>query len=617
MGIATGTLPYGLPNNTGPFTATKGPSGIGTYRDPGSRNLEQNLHNPTNHSPKRKSFLRGTAEDMIKTLSRVLCGSMVGDLINGMLKDGQFSLNGIVHSNFIEGFGSRLFADFSGAFSERLFNGETTILGIPIPKLPAELSSQILSNSWVHLWRFYTNNYSLTNVSAKTDQSPEVKRFREYMADKPWVGMLKKAEEQFKKNILPPLEKFLSVFFGVKGAVLIKDANGNPIKDPLTGKDKEIPPTVQWWKLAPLTIGSFIATAFLPKDTQQFGFNGIFNAAGGAKSIFRFFTSIGAALLGRFESTYFRNVLSMNRNGFSPEACHKATVREKMLLPLAQYFVDGISALSTRSLQKFIPINGATLSLILRFPFELVANLLSSSLLGIASKHRVPPQWEYLGFKYWKPLAKCLEMVFKPFLWIINPLYRLVLRGILPNETELAKHGLKYRPYDKENAGDSAIAKFKNNTAWDDFKLFIRSANPWKLFKDMKNVVHEANTLSKKHHADVRATLDPAQRATLNKKSDSSWFGGVSPAYNGGVGYSPTSSSVKSTDKSDATDTAQSTDRSADGGVVTAVVLPRHHDVSLVDAGVSSDSGGGFFSFAGDGGGGYSGDGGGGGDGGG
>ncbi len=510
MGIATGT-PFGLQQDyRGPFTATKGPSGVETHnREPvfAKNNLEQSLHNPTATAPthKKQSFFVGLGQDVIKTMSRVLCGSMVGDVINGMLKDGQFSLNGVVHSNFIEGFGSRLFADFSGALSERLFNGETTIFGIPIPKLPAELSSQILSNSWVHLWRFYTNNYNLTNKSSKADQSPEVKRFREYMADKPWVKMLKTAEKQFKEHILPRLEKFLTGLFGVKGAQVINDENGNPVIDPETKKEKKIPPVVNWWKLGPLTIGSFIATAFLPKDTQQFGFKGIFNAAGGARSIFRFFTSIGAALLGRYESTYFRNVLSMNRNGFSSDACHKATVREKMLLPVAQYLVDGISALSTRNLQKFIPINGATLSLLLRFPFELVANLLSSSLLGITSNHRVPPQWEYLGVKYWKPLAKCMEAVFKPFLFVINPIYKLVLRGILPSESELAKQGLKYRPYDKENAGDSAISKFRNNTVMDDLKLFVKSAMPWKLFKDMKAVVDEANALGKKHHAKAKA----------------------------------------------------------------------------------------------------------------
>jgi len=432
-------------------------------------------------------------QDVVKTLSRVLCGSMLGDIVNSVLKDGRFNLQGLVHSNFIEGFGSRIIADFLGFFSERVFNGETTLLGIPIPKLPAEFASQLFTNPFVHLWRFYTNDFNVNKQGAEKDVGPEVKKFQKYMEEQPFTKLLKKASVQFGKYVQPSLEKFLELCLGVKGAKPILDEHGKPVIDPLTKKPKKTVPLVNWWKLGTVSLGSLVATAFLPKDTQQYGFTGIYQAESGLKSLFRFVTSVLTANVFRYETTYFRNVLGMNRNGYSPEACSKATVREKMLLPSAQYFVDGISALLTRYIQKVIPINGATLSMMLRLPFELIANLLSSSLVGISSKDRVPLHWAYLGTKYWKPAAKVIETVLKPFNMMINVVYKIALRGIMPSTAELEQHGLQYREYGKENHGDEFVAHYKNNSFVDDMGLFLKSINPVNLFKDLSGAFGDAN----------------------------------------------------------------------------------------------------------------------------
>ncbi len=516
MGIATGTLPF-FGNNTGPLTATKRPADIGTYDrsvEPSKQNFSQSDKQSTASQPKRRSFFLGAGQDLINTLSRVLCGGLMGDIFNGILKDGKLHLDGVVHSNFMEGFGSRFFADFLGAISERLFNGETSILGIPIPKVPAEASSQILTNIWVHIWRFFTNKFNPNQISSAADQSPEVVSLRQHLGAQPWLEKLEEANKYFKEKVKPGLEKVIGFFFGVKGAKPIKDVDGNVIfeKDAdgkvILGKEgkpkpKETPASVNWWKLGPMTLGSLIATMFLPKDTQQFGFSGIYNAKGGLSSIFRTFTSVGTAVLGRLESTYFRNVLGMHRNGFSGDACLKATVRERMLVPISQYVVDAFSALLTRNIQKVIPINGATLSMLLRFPFEMMSNLLSSSLVGIAESHRVPSQWAYLGTKYWKPVAKIIEAVSRPLIWVVDHLYRFCLHGILPTESQLAAEGFKYREYDKEGLGDNLIAKYKGNKFIDDVKLLLRSLNPVNFVNDIKAVVKSANEQSKQIRKDA------------------------------------------------------------------------------------------------------------------
>ncbi len=504
MGIATGTLPF-FGNNTGPLTATKRPADIGTYDrsiEPSKQNFSQPDKQSTASPPKRRSFFLGAGQDLIKTLSRVLCGGLMGDIFNGILKDGKLHLDGVVHSNFMEGFGSRFFADFLGAISERLFNGETSILGIPIPKVPAEASSQILTNVWVHIWRFFTNKFNPNQISSAADQSPEVVSLRQHLGTQPWLESLEKANKFFKDNVKPRLEKVVGFFFGVKGAKPIKDADGKVILDE-KGKPKETPASVNWWKLAPMTFGSLIATMFLPKDTQQFGFSGIYNAKGGLSSIFRTFTSIGTAVIGRLESTYFRNVLGMHRNGFSGDACLKATVRERMLVPISQYVVDALSALLTRNIQKVIPINGATLSMLMRLPFEMVSNLLSSSLVGIAESHRVPSQWAYLGTKYWKPVAKIIESVSRPLIWVVDHIYRFCLHGILPTEAQLAIEGFKYREYDKEGLGNNLIAKYKGNKFSDDVKLLLRSLNPVNFVNDIKSVIKSANEQSKQIRKDA------------------------------------------------------------------------------------------------------------------
>ncbi len=487
MGIATGT-PIGLGNYTGPFTATKGPSARETY--PKTLTTE-NISKPetASHKPKR-SFFVGFAQDLIKTTSRVIWGGMLSDTFNGVLKDEKFHLPGVIHSQFVEGLGSRLGADLIGAVSERLFNGETRLFGINFPKIPSEIASQLSTNLWVKGWRMVSNGLNLNRLTAERDQSPDVKKLQEYFMGLPWVKFVNKANKIFSKTIQPILEKTFGFVFGVKGGEKYIDESG---------KKRKGLAQVNYKQLGLVSVGSLVATALLPRDTQAFGNSGIHNAKGFWRSLFRFCSTFLMTFAGRLEGQFFRNVLSLNQNGYSPDACLKTTVREKMLVPFVQAVVDSSSALITR-FTKFLPVNGAFLSTIMRIPSEAVATLLSSGLTGLSGTNRVPPAWNYLGVKYWKPIAKALERVSKPLLDnTVNIIYRML--GMLPSEEKM---GLKYREYAKEQVGEEELLKYKNNSLWNDIVLLIKEANPVSLWKTATEAFKDAY----EHGKDAQKEID-------------------------------------------------------------------------------------------------------------
>ncbi len=514
MGIATGT-PLGLVNNMGAAYATRGPSSIGTYNrsnEPAQANFSQSDNQRNIVVPKKKSFFVGAVQDLIKTMSRVIWGGMLNDSLNTVLKDANAHLAGAVHSNFMEGFGSRLGADLVGALSERMFNGETSILGLRLPKIPAELSSQLLTNLWVKGWRLVSNAFNQNRRTTEADKSPEMEKYREYFDQMPWVKFVKNQNLRFKKYIKPILEKVSGLVFGVREGKVFKDANGKDVKEPAV---------VNWKHLLSVGFASLGLTALLPKDTQQFGYSGIYNAKGGWRSIFRVASSMIFPLIGRLEGQAFRNVLGMNPNGYSGDACIKTAVREKMLVPIVQAGVDAISALITRFTTKFIPLNGAFIATLLRIPAETIATLASSSLTGLAAAHRVPAEWAYLGSKYWKPVAKLIEKVSIP---LFNNTFNLVYRhvfGMLPTDKKLAEFGIKYKDYDKESAGDDQLCRFKNNNVFDDIKLLATALMPWKIIPHIKNAFVESH----KYGEQVRAECHSA-KANGDSEASEAWMSG-------------------------------------------------------------------------------------------
>ncbi len=467
--------------------------------------------------PSGRNFFIGVGMDLVKTLSRALCGGMFGDIINATLKDGKFNLSGAVHSSFVDGFGSRVFADYLGAIFERLFNGSTVLLGLRFPKIPAEISTQIVTNFWVHLWRFCTNKYNVNQISAKmsSNTDPKSQQLKELINSAPGLHILQEANTWFATNIKPGLDKVISLLFGVKGPRNMLDENGQPICDQ-NGKPLKEPAAVNWWHLGPVTLASLIGTALLPKDTQQVGFSGIYNAKDTKASIFRFFSSTLMSVFGRLESTYFRNVLGLHRNGYDNDACLKATVRERMLTPIMQSVVDSVSAISTRYIQNFIPINGATLSLLIKLPFELISNLLSTGLVGIADSDRVPEEWKYLGFKYWLPVAKVIEVISKPLTNIADAAFRVILPGILPSKKVLKAKGLEYRRYNEVQLNPAIRKTYSHYRLVDDCKLLARAC--LKVFHQISSVLRSAHNQGEDLRTKVKAqAIEAAQNGSASQ----------------------------------------------------------------------------------------------------
>lgn len=454
----------------------------------------------TDHEENGRSFLVGCLHDATKTVSRSIFGSFLTSVLGGVLKDDSLHLNGIIYNNTVEALMSKLGGDFSGAFGERLFNGRTRIFGIKFPKFRSEVAAQFLPSFWAKGWRMISKKFNLNRISAKSDQSEATNILREYFKGKWWVKAVNKCNDKFEKHVKPALDATFSKLLGIR--------SGTKTIDPETGKETETPPQINWMHLGAFSGASLIATAFLPKHTQQFGFTDLYEAKGFDK-VKRFVSSVGVNSLGRLESLFTRNVLNMHPEGYGFDAVMKASVREKMLTPLLQYVTDAASALAS----KYLPFNGAFLSLLARIPVETAATFLSSPLVGIAENHRVPEYWSYLAGKYWKPAAKVIEEITMPIFKYTVALFYKVAFGVFPSEAKMSKdlgHPVKYRPYGKSSLGDEAHPRYAGNTASDDAALFIKAC--LKMPKDAYYIVKSSYL----KHGNETASNESAEASKTN-----------------------------------------------------------------------------------------------------
>lgn len=473
----------------------------------------------TDHEENGRSFLVGCLHDATKTVSRSVFGSFLTSVLGGVLKDDKLHVNGIIYNNTVETLMSKLGGDFSGAFGERLFNGRTRIFGIKFPKFRSEVAAQFLPSFWAKGWRMISKKFNLNRISAKSDQSEATNILREYFKGKWWVKAVNKCNDKFEKHVKPVLDATFSRLLGVK--------SGTKSIDPETGKETETPPHVNWMHLGAFSGASLIATAFLPKHTQQFGFTDLYEAKGFDK-FKRFVSSVGINSLGRLESLFTRNVLSMHPEGYGFDAVMKASVREKMLTPLLQYVTDGACALAS----KYLPFNGAFLSLLARVPVEAAATFLSSPLVGIAENHRVPEYWSYLAGKYWKPAAKVIEEISMPiFKYTVGLLYKVAF-GVFPSEKKMSKDlgmEVKYRPYGKDAIGDEAHPRYADNSFVDDAALFMKAClkmpkDTWDIIKSShlkQNNQSKTEDTTKQEKQGLKLTLEQKDSAPVENRPNS------------------------------------------------------------------------------------------------
>jgi hypothetical protein len=466
---------------------------------------KQSLHedNFSENAPtKERSFFVGILQDLLKTVAKLLSGPMLTDVLKSSLKDKKQTIGEIVYSSFIDSGPSRLLADFLGSLTVRLFNGHTRIFGFRIPKISSEYAGQLGANLTAKLCRAMTSDYNLNAISTRRNEDPEIqaikKQFHEKFKDSKTLEVLDKMRGTFENNIKPYIDKGLSSMLGIKAGEIIKDQDGNILRDN-EGKAVKTNPQINWLKLGLMTIGTFVGSLFLPKNTTSFGFEDILGKSGIRKHL-KALKSVLITSLFRLETTLSHNTFGMHTQGHSFDSCFRTSVVEKMLTPTVQYTCDAIGAL----LSNIIPINGASIAMILRMFSEIPATFLSSGLVAVSEEDRMPATWQYLGVKLWKPVAELIEKLTKPlFLVTSKPFFRML--GFY--DPKLPTIPAKDIPIPEELKSMNT-----ENTLLDDLWLLTKETCGKLIFKHVPNTCIESHQDDKEKNKRDAETLNLVER---------------------------------------------------------------------------------------------------------
>lgn len=376
-----------------------------------------------NSAPQRteeeRSLFHGVFVDVFKTVAKILTGSLLTDVLKGFLKDGNQTWQQIVYRTCVDSFPSRFITDVVCALSIRFFNGNHSFFGLfNLPKIPAELISQIAAVPSVALCRAATAHYGVNKNSAEGNQSPqEAEILQRIQSDNRWsYSLSQNLQVGFNKYLKTPVDKVLSVLLGVHAGELIVDKEGKAILD-ANGKEQHQNPHVNTKWLGGIMTGSFLGSFFLPKHTQAQGFED-------ATSFLRGLWVVLFTSLARLNTTLVHNGVGMHfEAGSNFDKCFKTSVVEKMLVPFTQYFANFLGAFASKRL----PINGAILSIIMTFLLEIPATFLSSGLVNVAKKDRMSGEWTHLAQTVWKPTSDFIEHLTTPlftfaYKYVIGPL---------------------------------------------------------------------------------------------------------------------------------------------------------------------------------------------------
>lgn len=412
-----------------------------------------------------KDLLKATYEDVTKTLWKVFAGANLVSFVRESLKNKKFSTEKVVAATAKTDTISKIFADWLGAISIRLFSGDTVLFGLKVLKLPAYFSSQIFSNLFVKVWRAMSSGKHLNTENADEAQTEGSKQVGERLKNLWWMKELTKLRAFYDKSVEPKLEKAFSFMLGIKSQG--KDENG-----------KERDPKINWTHFKSFIGLTGVGTFFLPKDTQNFGLESLASSKGFADSVKKSALTLFWTNLGRLESYFFNRAMTFHPKGFGMDACFESSVREKFLAPLVQNFADVLGTL----MAKHTPfVNGAFMSSIVRLPFEIVAAFLSAEVASVAKATKVPDEWAYLSKKVWLPCAKVIEKFVKP---VYKCTFGLVYKmfGLFPKDLNHL-----YLPFPDKPLDPKLEAKFANTKTWDVFKAAMKGI-PGELRKIRDNV---------------------------------------------------------------------------------------------------------------------------------
>ncbi len=360
-------------------------------------------------------LLIGLFNDVFKTFAKMLTGTFVTDVAKSLQKDANLTFEEVVYKTFIESGPSRIFNDLFITWFVRLFNGNHTFFGLfKLPFLAPEVSSQVPPRFLIPIMRSATKEHGINKKSQSKNSNPLEKGIAEAIENKNplFMRFAQVTSGFFDEKIKPYCDKFLETCLGVESGEPVLDKEGNvvtkdgeaPNFDRKKGNVKFSNAKVNKSWLASIMVGSFIGQFFLPKFTMAAGFEK-------AKSPMRAALSVAFTSLCRLESTMIHNGFGMHSEGANFDKCFTTSVREKMLVPIAQYSADALGTLISHQTKLF---NGSTVSTILRILMQMPCEFLSSPLINISAKDRVTPDWEFLAYKIWKPISNVLEAVTRP-----------------------------------------------------------------------------------------------------------------------------------------------------------------------------------------------------------
>ncbi len=352
-----------------------------------------------------RSLFVGLFFDFIKTMTRITTGSYLPSVISNFIKDSHVTMEESIYKTTFDDLCSRFLCDMTNTVTERLFNGKTKILGITLPHLPSEISSQLLAMQTVFLSRTATRDQNVNKSSAKHHSTPEEQILAEEISKRPFIPIARQISNYFKTNIKPGLDTILKYSLGIEDGQVVKDSQGNPILKE-DGKVLKTQPKVNYpWFFTSIG-GSFLASMLLlPKKTQQAGFADV------KGSPMRGFLNILWNTFNRLNTTVISSSTNIHAEGKNFDACFENSVQDKTFLPFVQYTCDALaSVLSDR-----LPfINGFSLSTILRIVTEVPITFLKSGVQRIAKDNRISEEWSYLSYKILKPFANLMETLTKP-----------------------------------------------------------------------------------------------------------------------------------------------------------------------------------------------------------
>jgi hypothetical protein len=473
--------------------------------------------------PEKGAFVVGLFNDVFKNIAKILTGSLLTDTIKALNKNGDLTWQQAIYKTLVDSGPSRVLTDLVCTFAVRFLNGNHSFLGLfKLPYLAPELSSQLFALPCVIFSRAMTQEQNINSLSTKENMSDENKLIKQKIIENnhPFYQFSKWLSKRFGEHIKPYVDKSLSAI-GIHAGKPMFDNENNPVYEKkqngeIKTNDKGQPiqiesnPQIDVKRLLAVTGGSFLGSFLLPKGTTAFGFEE-------AKSLPRVIISIIATSLCRLNTTLLHNSVGMHFNGGANfDACHKASVVEKMLVPFTQYAADAFGTY----LSKFIPfMNGASLSNILRMITEIPATYLSNGILNVAKTDRMSDDWTYLSHRIWKRTSDAIEDITRPlFVTISKYIYSPIFGMFDPKIPNM--YGVDIRPEatrNRDQLSPEIAEKYKSKLGFiGDLGFYLRKSAviPW----DLKRLFSECGQHSREVEQEIKDKVESQNLEILKRK---------------------------------------------------------------------------------------------------